>query len=282
MKALTIIIFSFALQGCLLFPTSTSVPHAAYKIELPHELSKENILNKIESILLKKGFLLEKNDWEVWEPLLSDEELIDKKLERTYYYNDIKLDYRPDSFNYIRLNYHEYNQKQFTTYGRNTYYQIKNSISKIGLVHSPQTDEDIKLARPVTNPENFNKSNPLPTSYQTAKEITVIAIGVVIYSILMLPFWFWLRKISIKYNYSIINKRIIFTIISAIIIFPIPVPMSMFGPFILVPGIFSIPFLFGLPANYLAVIVFSSIATGVVSAAASVWLLKRPLTSHCS
>ena len=127
MKLVPIILFCFTLQGCLLFPTSTSIPHAAYKIELTHGLSKEKILNKIEAILFKKGFHLEKNDWEAWLPLLSDEELINKKLERTYYYGDIKLSYRPDNFNYIRLNYYEYNQKQFTTHGSNTYYQIKNS-----------------------------------------------------------------------------------------------------------------------------------------------------------
>lgn len=281
LKVFFIISLSFFLHGCIVITTSNAVPHATYKIELPSNEKKDKVLNKINTAMLSEGFVIEENDWEAWARILSDEELKDKKLERTYKHGDIKLSYSPDNFNHIRLNFYEYNQKQFTPNAIGFYYNIKESISNMGLIHLSQTEDDLKSYRPLFSPEDFNNKHPLPTYLETAKEIFIALIGVGIYiAIIVFPFWYWLRKLFNKYDLTVNIKRFLFSLACLIVIFPFPIPISMFGPMLLIPGIFNIPFIYNLPEGYIMVILISSITTGVLSAVASLWFLKKPLTNQ--
>lgn len=246
-------------------------------------MQKNEILRKIHNAMISRGFILEENNWKAWEKLLSEEELKDRKLERTYSHGDIKLSYSPDNFNHIRLNFYEYNKKQFSSNAINSFYDLKIYFSLIGLNHLSQTEDDLKSYRPIKSPEDFNNDHPLPTRLEKAKEILIIIVGVVIYTAIMIvPFWYWLRKLFNKYNLTVNTKRFLFSLTSLIVIFPFPAPMTMFGPLLLMPGIISLPLLYELPTIYIKTILISSVTTGALSAMVSLWFLKNPLTRRCS
>ena len=78
------------------------------------------------------GFTRKENDWKVWKPILSEEELKDKKNECRYSLNPFEVFYMPDTLEYIRLSFYEHDQRQFTEDGKSKYYELKSAFLVVG------------------------------------------------------------------------------------------------------------------------------------------------------
>ena len=125
-------------------------------------------------------------------------------------------------------------------------------------------------------PEDFNKSHPPPTSAKKAKQWGFLAAGLLAYLLIVfLPAWLLLRKLSNKFAVSVNLKRVAFALLSAALLFPMPIPMSMFGPMLLVPGAFLAPSVASLPQQYFHYAAISFSAAFLLSVIASIRYIRK-------
>ena len=278
-KCVLIIIFSLILQGCVMATKSITVPHANYKIDASTDRQRLIALESIDQALISLGFSLQMNDWKTWEPILEQDRLNEKMQERRYVKGDFEVFYgvlyQSNNLGYIRLSFYEHDKRQFSKEGIDLYYQLKREFSDRGLVHPSETHDDIKASRPVVSPEEFNQQNPPPTVRENAKYAALVVLSFIIYGVVILfPGWLMLRRLTtyISKNYSV--RRCILAGASSLLLFPAPIPISMFGPVLLVPGMLMLPFIFGLPGQYINYVGLSVGLTLVISTAAGYWLIK--------
>lgn len=275
-----LIAFMFAtLPGCIIVSDSITVPHANFKLEVPLNSSKQSILNSIDESLHSLGFKLLENDWEVWKPILENDQLVEKQRERRYENGDLEISFselftsKNDGF--IRLSYYEKESRQFSDLGIEVYYKIHDQLLKVGLVHLEESDEDVKASRPLVTPEEFNRSYPKPRLIETVKYVAMVALGLIFYILFVLmPGWLLIRRMLRKVGVECANSKLIFATIVSLLLFPAPIPISMFGPMLLAPGIFILPFIFGIPEQMQVAILLSMGVTWVISLLAALWLLK--------
>jgi hypothetical protein len=258
---------------------SITVPHANYKIDASNDKQRLIVLENIDQALISQGFSLQLNDWKTWEPILEPERLEEKKQERRYVKGDFEIFYgvlyQSKNVGYIRLSFYEHDKRQFSKEGICLYYQLKSEFSDRGLVHLSETPDDIKASRPVVIPEEFNQHNPLPPFRESVEYAALVVLSFLVYGVVILfPGWLALRKLTTNLSTSYNMRRCILVLSSALLLFPTPIPMSMFGPVLLVPGILMLPFVFGLPEQYINYVVLSVGLTLVLSTAAAFWLVK--------
>ncbi|WP_333607535.1 hypothetical protein [Arsukibacterium sp.] len=256
---------------------SITVPHANYKIEAAND--KLAALENIDLALASLGFSLKENDWETWKPILEADRVVEKRQERRYSKGDFEVFYgvlyQSGNMGYIRLSFYEHDKRQFSKEGIALYYQLKNELSNRGLVHLPETPEDVKAARPVVSPEEFNKQHPLPSLNEKAGYLALIALSFLIYAVVIIvPGWLLIRKVAAIFSINTNGRRCVFILLAALVLFPAPMPMSMFGPVFLVPGVLMLPFVFGLPEQFIHFITLSVGFTLVLSCVAALWLIK--------
>jgi len=258
---------------------SITVPHANYKIEAVNDQQKLAVLENIDLALTSLGFSLKENDWETWKPILEPDRLAEKRQERRYSKGDFEVFYgvlyQSGNLSYVRLSFYEHDKGQFSKEGIALYYQLKDEFSNRGLVHLPETPEDVKAARPVVSPEEFNKQHPPPPLKEKAGYFALIALSFLIYAVVIIvPGWLLIRKVTSRFSINTNGRRCIFVLLAALALFPSPIPMSMFGPVLLVPGVFMLPFVFGLPEQFVHFIALSVGFTLVLSFGAALWLIK--------
>ena len=278
-KYVLIIICSLILQGCVMATKSITVPHANYKIDASIDKQRLIALENIDQALMSLGFNLQMNDWKAWEPILEQDRLTEKKQERRYVKGNFEVFYgvlyQTNNLGYIRLSFYEHDKRQFSEEGIGLYYQLEREFSDRGLVHLSETRDDIKASRPVVSPEEFNQQNPLPPFREKVKYAALAALGFIIYGVVILfPGWLALRRLTTYISKSYSARRCILAGASSLLLFPIPIPMSMFGPVLLVPGMLMLPFIFGLPEQYINYFGLSAGLTLVISIVAALWLIK--------
>lgn len=278
-KYFLIIVCSLILQGCVMATKSITVPHANYKIDASTDMQRLVALESIDQALTSLGFSLQMNDWKTWEPILEQDRLNEKKQERRYVKGNFEVFYgvlyKSNNLGYIRLSFYEHDKRQFSKEGIDLYYELKREFSDRGLVHLSETSDDIKASRPVVSPEEFNQQNPPPPFRENVKYAAFVALSFIIYGVVILfPGWLTLRRLTTYASKSFSMRRCILAGASALLLFPIPIPMSMFGPVLLVPGILMLPFVFGLPEQYINYVGLSVGLTLVISVVAAFWLIK--------
>jgi hypothetical protein len=258
---------------------SITVPHANYKIDASTDRQRLIALGSIDQALISLGFSLQINDWKTWEPILEQDRLNEKKQERRYVKGDFEVFYgvlyQSNNLGYLRLSFYEHDKRQFSKEGIGLYYQLKREFSDRGLVHLSETPDDIKASRPVVSPEEFNQQNPPPPVRENVEYAAIVGLSFIIYGgVILLPGWLMLRRLTTYISKSYRVRRCILAGASSLLLFPIPIPMSMFGPVLLVPGILMLPFIFGLPEQYINYVGLSVGLTLVISTAAAFWLIK--------
>ncbi|MER2490314.1 hypothetical protein [Catenovulum sediminis] len=258
---------------------SITVPHANYKIDASTDMQRLVALESIDQALTSIEFSLQMNDWKTWEPILEQDRLNEKKQERRYVKGNFEVFYgvlyQSNNLGYIRLSFYEHDKRQFSKEGIDLYYELKREFSDRGLVHLSESSDDIKASRPVVSPEEFNQKNPPPPFRENVKYAAFVALSFIIYGVVILfPGWLTLRRLTTYISKSIIKRRCILAGASALLLFPTPIPMSMFGPVLLVPGILVLPFVFGLPEQYINYVGLSVGLTLVISVVAAFWLIK--------
>ncbi len=268
------------LSSCVLISESTTVPHANYKIEASDPSQKQEALEVVGQVLHSLKFELQPNDWKVWETILDADRLAEKKQELRYKRDNFEVSYRAmygaETSGFIRLSFYEQEGRQFSEEGIGLFYQIHRKFSDSGLVHIVETVEDVKAARPLVTPEAFNAQQPLPPLSKKIKYAAFILGGLLVYAFIILyPFWMLIRKVLSNRQNGLQAKRAAFALVSALVIFPVPLPMSMFGPMLLVPGFFCIPFVMGLPSDYVLFVAISISGTLLLSTIASLWFIKE-------
>lgn len=278
-KYLLIALSCLFLQGCIMATKSITVPHASYKIKALNDRQKLAALENIDLALTSLGFSPKENDWETWKPILEPDRLAEKKQELRYSKSDFEVFYgvlfQSANTGYVRLNFYEHDKRQFSEEGIDLYYQLKNEFSNRGLVHLPETPEDVKAARPVVSPEEFNEQHPLPPLKEKAGYLALIALSCLIYAVVIIvPGWLLIRKLTVILPKNTNGRRCVFALLAALVLFPVPMPMSMFGPVLLVPGVFMLPFMSELPEQLIHFIGLSVGFTLVLSSGAALWLIK--------
>lgn len=278
-KYLLIAISCFFLQGCIMVTKSTTVPHANYKIEALNDRQRLAALENIDLALTSLGFRLKENDWETWKPILEPDRLAEKRQERRYSKGNFEVFYgvlyQSGNMGYVRLSFYEHDKRQFSSEGIALYYQLKNEFSDRGLVHLPETPEDVKAARPVVSPEEFNKKHPLPPLNEKAGYFALMALSFLMYAVVIIvPGWLLIRKVTAILPINTNGRRCVFIFLAALFLFPAPMPMSMFGPVLLVPGVLMLPFVFGLSEQFIHFVALSVGFTLVLSCGAALWLIK--------
>jgi hypothetical protein len=258
---------------------SITVPHANFKIDQSGYDNESEILERIDLSLVSLGFILQENDWKVWEPILEQERLAEKKQERRYKKEEFEVFYgvlyKAENKDHIRLSFYEHDQRQFSIEGIELYYKLKDEFTKKGLVHLTETPEDVKTSNPIKSPEEFNSQNPLPPTSENVKYAAFMGLSCLIYlAIVLVPGWLlirkWVSKLSVNYN----TKRCIFVFLAALTLFPAPIPMSMFGPVLLIPGILTLPFMIEFPLQLISFMGVSFGITFIVSLIAALWIFK--------
>lgn len=268
------------LASCVLISESTSVPHANYKIDVSEPSQKEEVLKIVDQVLHSTKFELQPNDWRAWETILDGDHLAEKKQELRYKRDNFEIFYRVmhdvETDGFIRLSFYEQEGRQFSEEGISLFSQIHKKFSDRGLIHIDETAEDVKAARPVITPEAFNQQHPLPPSSKKIKYAAFVLGGLLVYAfIIIFPFWILIRKVVSKRLNGLQAKRIAFALGSTLIVFPVPLPISMFGPMLLVPGFLCIPFIMGLPSDYVLFVAVSMSGTLLLSTVASLWFIKE-------
>lgn len=278
-KYLVVGLACLILQGCIMGTNSITVPHANFKIDQSGYDNESEILERIDLSLVSLGFILQENDWKVWEPILEQERLAEKKQERRYKKEEFEVFYgvlyQAENKDHIRLSFYEHDQRQFSKEGIDLYYRLKDEFTKKGLVHLAETPEDVKTSNPIKSPEEFNSQNPLPPTSENVKYAAFMGLSCLVYlAIVLVPGWLlirkWVSKLSVNYN----TKRCIFVFLAALTLFPAPIPMSMFGPVLLIPGILTLPFMIEFPVQLISFMGVSSGITCIVSLIAALWLFK--------
>ena len=279
-KAIFISILIFMLSSCVLISESTTVPHANYKIEASDPSQKQEALKVVAQVLHSLKFELQPNDWKVWETILDADRLAEKKQELRYKRDNFEVSYRvmygAETNGFIRLSFYEQEGRQFSKEGIGLFYQTRKKLSDSGIVHIDETVEDVKAAQPVVTPEAFNEQHPFPPLSKKIKYAAFILGGLLVYAFIILyPFWMLIQNVLSNRQNGLQAKRAAFALVSAVVIFPVPLPMSMFGPMILVPGFLCIPFIMGLPSDYLLFVAISISGTLLLSTVASLWFIKE-------
>lgn len=278
-KYLLIAISCLFLQGCIMVTKSVTVPHANYKIEALNDRQRLAALENIDLALTSLGFSLKENDWEMWKPILEPDRLAEKRQERRYSKGNFEVFYgvlyQSGNMSYVRLSFYEHEKRQFSEEGIALYYQLKTEFSDRGLVHLPETPEDVKAARSVVSPEEFNKQHPLPPLDEKAGYFALIVLSFLIYAVVIIvPGWLLIRKVTAIFSINTNVSRCLLILLPALVLFPAPMPMSMFGPLLLVPGVLMLPFVFGFPEQFLHFIALSVGFTLVLSCGAALFLIK--------
>lgn len=278
-KYLVVLLASLILQGCIMGTNSITVPHANFKIDQLGHTTKTEVLDSIDLSLVSLGFRLQENDWKAWQPILDEERLAEKKQERRYKKEQFEVFYgvlyEAENHDHIRLSFYEHDQRQFSKEGIDLYYRLKDEFSNKGLDHLAETSEDIKASRPIKSPEEFNRQNPLPPTSEKVKYAAFLGLSCLIYlAIVLVPGWLLIRKLVSKFSVNYNTRRCIFVLLAALTLFPVPIPMSMFGPVLLIPGILMLPFAIEFPEQLISYVGISSGVTFIVSLIAALWLLK--------
>ena len=269
------------LSGCVWISRNQIVPHANIKLVLNNIDEEQRIINRAEQAILALGYEKQPNDWEDW-TFLEPEALERKKLERRYRKGKFEISYTPDldvvyrSFGTPHLHFYEYDEYVFSEAGFNEYYNIITALKNADLSLGETRENDIKHSREVYTPTIFNSKHNPPSTVDRGKS-TLYAIGTVcIYALIILwPGYRIFLKIANSRSISRLSRISLFTVAGAGLLAPVPMPLSMFGPVLLVPLPLLAPMLVGEPAHYYKLVISSMGVTAVISFLVAFKFIKK-------
>ncbi len=145
--------------------------------------------------------------------------------------------YTPNSDNYIIFYFYEHGARQFSNSGIAIYHNLEKLLMASGTAPlSSVLTNNLKKPEPRT-PEAFNEQHKGPTFLEALKRAGFIIFATFMYLLIVLiPGWVFLGRFVTTRPAKVAHKRIIVGIASTVLLFPIPFPLTMFGPFLLVPG----------------------------------------------
>ncbi len=279
MRVVKIILSVFVIvsvSACVLMGPSRTVPQANYKLAINEDLPKPRVLEIVEQVLAEQGLQPTATGWEDYSSGSGGNHFDELKQFRRYQLNDIEVSYYPHSAEYIRLSYYEHGPGRFSVPAIELYYSIRRALVDAGLQHLPETADDIAASKPVRSPEQFNENSDYSAwGYYVEWSLgVVLALG--IYTIIIFfPLWMLLRRMLSKLDWSLKAKRAVFIAVATGLFYPTIVPLSMFGPILLVPGIIPAPLLLWSATELREVILISIMVTLIISAAASLIYIKQ-------
>ena len=279
MNRLSLFMCFSLLSGCVWLGDSRAVPHANIKLAIPEGHTLDQAVAMVDRAILKLGYSKEANDWEKWKPIISDQELENKKKEATYIFDGVRIMYIPERNPQYQaantqaslanrpsffVHFYEDDGYVFSDSGIAAYEALKTALSSEGLQRLEEDENDREHYRPVLTPSLFNQQHSPPSFRQRVVTVGYSVYAFIAYALVVaLPAcWLGLRVLR-KRTMSLRRKRLLFTGLGSLLLPPIPVPVSMFGPLLLVPLPLVAPFVLGLPHRYLLWVATSMAVTAI-------------------
>lgn len=267
------------LSGCVWLGDARTVPHASIKLGIPEGQTLDQAVALLDRTVLRLGYNKQQNDWEKWKPILSEAELELKKKEATYTSDGMRIMYMPErNAEYLAsdpqaplarrpsffLHFYEDEGYVFTDRGIAAHEALKAALAAEGLQSLEADDIDRKHYRPVSTPVEFNQQHGPPSFQRRAVNVGYAVYAFAAYALLIAwpAWWLGLRALR-KRTMSLIRKRLLFTALGSLLLPPVAVPMSMFGPVLLIPLPLAAPLLPELPPRYLLTVAISTALTAV-------------------
>ena len=280
MKNVAFLVCCSLLPGCVWLSESRAVPHASLKLAISDGQTLDQAIAVADRAILKLGYAKEPNDWEKWQPILSEQELENKKKEATYLSNGMRIMYMPErNAQYLTaqpqaplavrpsffLHFYEEEGYVFTDSGVAAYEALKAALASDGLQNLEEDENDKKHYRPLVTPSLFNEQHSPPSLRQRMVAVGYGAYAFAAYAlVIVLPVcWFGFRALRNR-TMPLHRKRLLFTGLGSLLLPPVPVPISMFGPLVLVPLPLVAPFALGLPSRYVLWVATSITVTAVL------------------
>jgi hypothetical protein len=266
------------LCGCVWVSEAQPKPHANLKVAMS-EGSDDDVLLVIERVATSLGYEKEPNDWEKWVPILSGPALENKRKEATYKRDGFSIMYMPELTGPYRdppvLHLHFYEEARyiFSERGFAAFQELETALRQAGLTTLEEDEIDRKHHRPVTTPAAFNQDHPPPSLAKRAKRFAYAAFVFVAYGLTVVfpAFWLGLRFLR-KRAMTVRRKRAIFVSVATMVLPPAPLPLSMFGPILLVPSPLVAPFMLEKAPHFISWFVGSTLAIAAIASLASLMI----------
>lgn len=240
-------------------------------------MPEDEALNIAENVLLSLKYEKRPNDWESW-AFLDAERLEEKKKERSYVKEDFEISYTPEplkseyrALGRFHLHFYENKEYVFSSGGFQEYKSIAEALASAGLALGQTDDADRKHYREVYPPEWFNAHERPPSLAEHAKNAAFGAFALGMYALIILwPGFRAALRLFSRWRLPRRGKQLVFVLGCSVALAPAPMPLSMFGPVLIVPFPMVAPVLFGnVPATFLQLVAISFLLTLLVSAVVS-------------
>lgn len=281
LATMALLLTASALSGCLVIADYRIIPHANLMVVVPAELSETDVLDRIEQELHWLGYTRQPNDWESW-TFLDEERLEAKKREREYFRESFRLSYRPEvsdeyqKLGRLHLHFYEEGEYQFTELGEAQYKELSAALTRVGFPPASHDDLDVKHAREVRSPAWFNERHQPPSVGQRAKVFAYALFGLIPYALIVIwPGFRWAMIITKELNWSRPRRYTVFCVMCGALFAPAPLPLTMFGPALLVPLPIVFPFVLGAPFSFAFSLLASALVTSAVAAAVLAVVIHR-------
>ncbi len=274
-RSSVLIFLVLSLSSCVLLGPGRTVPHANYKLAVSENYSRTQVLELVDQVVKENGFIKVSTGWE------DAGETFDAEIRDTlsksirYELNDLQISYFPNSTQDVQISFYEFGRGRFSESAIELYYVIREAMSDAGLEHLAESPDDVAAYRRIGSPEQFNERSDYSAFGYHAGWAFGIALGLGLYVfIVLIPVWKLLRKSLRNMSGSLTVKRMVFVALVVSFFYPLVIPLSMFGPVILFPGIVPAPLILLIATEFRGLIMGSIIVTLILSTPASFYYLK--------
>jgi hypothetical protein len=244
----------------------TELPVANMKFIVPKDQTSTRLFDQVERVILSRGYAKQHG---YGQGELYTQEYIKDKFQASFQPNDGVQ----KQLGVIYIYFYESDHSQFTQAGIAEYYALNTSLKLAGLQSSTEDEADRKNSRWVATPETFNEHHPPPRPQEVIEDMLPGLVALMLYGlVVILPGSLLGIKFINSLNISISAKRILFIVGSSLLFAPLPLPLSMWGPFVLVPLPLCAPLAFALPEWAVASVAGTAILTSIVSV--FVWRIR--------
>lgn len=212
---------------------SRAVPHANIQLLIESGATAEETIDQVEKVILSLNYVK-----------LSRSELI-SDLERGYQKQTFKILYSPEKGDYgtkvLWIHFYQEDKLTFDDNGFAEYESLRTALLSTGLEQSLENDPRYP-GRTVLTPEMFNEARPNPEQRTPKEQVFLLS---TLASYFFLFFWPGLWIVSKLFDHltmAITTKRVLFVVVISLLLAPAPLPLIMFGPVLLLPMPFALPF----------------------------------------
>jgi hypothetical protein len=212
---------------------SRAVPHANIQLLIKLNRTAAETIDQVEKVILSLNYVrLSRNE------LISDQE-------RGYRKQNFKILYSPEQGAYgsqaLWIHFYQEDKYTFDDTGFAEYESLRTALLSTGLDQSLENDPRYP-GRTVLTPEMFNEAHPNPERRTPKEQVFLLS---TLASYFFLFFWPGLWIVSKLFNHltmTITTKRVLFVVVISLLLAPAPLPLIMFGPVLLLPMPFALPF----------------------------------------